>query len=356
MAILFWHATQNAVDYVDSPLLTTTPSGSPAVIGPLHTAGNQILDANGRAVVLRGIQRYGLESDGPDPNFNENDIAHAKQWGANLVRVSLGEERWLAGSCGYDPAYTTKVDNIVKWVTQLGMVAVLDLHFNAIAPCSRPGLQEMADAPNAITFWRQVAQRYRSNPLVAFELYNEPHDISDAVWRNGGPVNQAGVTFVAAGMQQLYDAVRSQAANNLVFVSGNQWATQFPSTAPLAGYNIVYGVHAYTCPANPPPTCGSSDPYDPPALLNPWVSVATRVPVMITEFGWPDRNDGRYMANVIKFAQVHGWGWVAFAWDGSTSGQFDLLADVGPDANYVPTPSGMAVLGGLLSGEPQQTR
>jgi hypothetical protein len=110
----------------------------------------------------------------------------------------------------------------------------------------------------------------------------------------------------------------------------------------------VYGVHSYTCPANPPPVCGNSDPYDAPPLLDPWVAVSARVPVMITEFGWPDRNDGRYMANVIKFAQAHGWGWVAFAWDGSTSGQFDMLADVGPGAAYQPTPTGMAVISGLL--------
>jgi hypothetical protein len=350
LAILFYGAGQGEIHYLSSPVLTTSRAGSPPVAGPLRTVGNQIVDANGRKVELRGIQRYGLEADSYNPNFDANDIAHAKQWGANFIRISLGEERWLAGSCGYDPSYMAKVDSIVRWVTQLGMVALLDLHFNTVTPCSKPGLQEMADAPNAITFWRQVAARYASDPLVAFDLYNEPHGIPDAIWRNGGLVHQGNVTFLAAGMQQLYDAVRGVGASNLVFVSGNQWATKFPGDALINGHNLVYAVHAYTCPQASPPSCSSPDPYDPPQLLNSWVGPSATVPVVITEFGWPDRNDGRYITNVINFAHQHGWGWSVFAWDGNTAGQFDLLADVGPGANYEPSPAGMAVIAGLVSG------
>jgi hypothetical protein len=347
LAILFFGVVQGEVHYLDAPLLTTTQSAASPVDGPLRTVGNQILDAKGHKVQLRGIQRYGLEADGYNPNFDQNDIAHAKQWGANFIRISLGEERWVAGSCGYDPSYVSKVDSIVRWVTQLRMVALLDLHFNTITPCSKPGLQKMADAPGATTFWRQVAERYGSNPLVAFDLYNEPHDIPDAIWRNGGPVNQGGVTFVAAGMQQLYDAVRGVGASNLVFVSGNQWATRFPGDALINGYNVVYAVHAYTCPQTPPPRCSSPDPYNAPQLLSSWVGPSATAPVVLTEFGWPDPKDGRYISNVINFADEHGWGWGVFAWDGNTGGQFDLLADVGPGANYEPSPAGMAVIAGL---------
>jgi aryl-phospho-beta-D-glucosidase BglC (GH1 family) len=228
------------------------------------------------------------------------------------------------------------------------MLAMLDLHFNSVIPCSTPGLQEMADAPSALTFWQEVARRYGPNPLVGFDLYNEPHDISDAVWRNGGAATHAGVPFIAAGMQQLYDAVRSQGASNLVFVSGNHWGSTVPDAAPLAGFNVVYAVHAYTCPVSLPPECDSPTPLDPSSLLGPWVSLSSHVPVVITEFGWPDPNDGRYITNVVKFAEAHGWGWTAFAWDGTTSGKFDLLADVGPGASYRPTPAGIAVLSGLL--------
>jgi hypothetical protein len=227
------------------------------------------------------------------------------------------------------------------------MVALLDLHFNTISSCGYAGQHVMADAPNSINFWSQVAARYEANPLVAFDLYNEPHDISDLVWRYGGNVTENGTSFEAAGMQQLYSAVRGQGASNLVFVSGNDWANRVPATAPLSGYNIVYGVHAYTCPETAPPGCTTPNPYDPSSILGSWVVPSWYYPVMVTEFGWPDQNDGRYITNVVNYARSHGWGWDVFAWDGTTSGQFNLLADVGPGSSYEAKPTGMAVLTGL---------
>jgi hypothetical protein len=203
----------------------------------------------------------------------------------------------------------------------------------------------MADSPSSVTFWKQVAARYKSNPLVAFDLYNEPHDISSSVWLKGGQVTENGTTFTAAGMQQLYNAVRSQGASNLVFASGNNWANTFPPL--LSGYNVVYAVHAYTCPTAPPPTCTTPNPYDPSSILGSWVSPSGSHPVMVTEFGWPDAGNGRYIASVVNYAESHGWGWNVFAWDGTSTGLFTLLAEVGPGAAYEPKPSGMSAITGF---------
>ena len=93
------------------------------------------------------------------------------------------------------------------------MVVILDLHWsdqgNMGGSC---GQQTMADL-NSVTFWdqvssyestttliAQVSQRYANNPLVLFELYNEPHDVSWDIWRNGGSAS-----FTVAGMQTLYN-------------------------------------------------------------------------------------------------------------------------------------------------------
>jgi aryl-phospho-beta-D-glucosidase BglC (GH1 family) len=310
----------------------------------LHTSGNRIYDGNNNPVVFLGLNRYGLQSN-DTTNLTADDVSHAKQWGANFLRVSLGEQLWLSNSCHYDPTYASKVDSVVNWITSRGMVAMLDLHFNAISPCGFAGQHDMADSPNSIDFWKQLAARYKANPLVAFDLYNEPNHISNPVWLNGGQVTEDGVTFQAAGMQQMYDAARGEGANNLVFASGRDWGETFPPL--LSGYNIVYANHSYTCPQVAPPNCTAPNPYDPPPLLGNWVSPSQFVPVMVTEFGWPDKDDGRYIANVVAYAENHGWGWAVFAWDGTTKGKFDLLADVGPGSAYDPTASGKAVVSGL---------
>jgi hypothetical protein len=183
---------------------------------------------------------------------------------------------------------------------------------------------------------------------VVFDLYNEPHNVADQVWLNGGTAWNGLVPYGVAGMQQLYSSVRATGANNLVIVSGNNWANSLPSTL-VSGSNIAYGVHVYTCPQAPPPSssCSGSNPYDPSPMLQPWVAPSATVPVIVSEFGWPTNSNSTYNAAVIAFAQAHGWGWNAFAW--SLNAPWGLLATDPAGGPYEPAVSGMPVLAALAA-------
>ena len=74
------------------------------------------------------------------------------------------------------------------------------------------------------------------------------------------------------------------------------------------------------------------------------------MPVAVTEFGWPNPADGRYMTAVIQYAAAHGWGWTAFTWGDASWGPFSLLANAGPGRAYEPRPTGEAVLAGFPGG------
>ena len=289
------------------------------------------------------------------PTLSPSDTAavdEAKVWGANMVRVALGEQFWLSNSCSFSPAYASAVDELVHQITSLGMVAVLDLHFNTIVPCTAGAPQMMADDPGSVSFWQSVAARYAANPLVAYDLYNEPHDISDAVWLNGGTVVSGVVPFHAAGMQQLYDAVRGTGAQNLVVVSGNNWGNTLPTTR-VAGSNVAYGVHDYSCPNAPPPSCATPDPDNASTILASWVQPSASVPVIVSEFGWPGQDTGTFIGNVIAFATSHGWSWNAFAFDGVapfgllTAGPGGSGGSAAAGAFLEPSASGMPVLAAL---------
>jgi hypothetical protein len=343
LVVTFNGVPAGSAHVIDNASLLALHGGSRNVVGPLHTSGNRILDAAGHTVILRGFTRSGLEGvDTPPPT--DDDIAHAKQWGANFIRLPLGEQFWLSTSCYYRAKYAQQVDDAVRMVTSRGMVALLVLHWNTITSCGSYGQQPMADYPNAITFWQQVASRYKNNPLVAFDLYNEPHHITDAQWHDGGTMTWKGDKFRAAGMQQMYGAVRGTGANNLVFVSGKSWANLWPTTAPLTGRNIVYAVHVYTCPTSVPPDCDNAEPYDPSQFLRYWTQPGRTYPVVVSEFGWPNPADAAYMRNVIAYAEQHGWGWSAYTWGNVTWGPFSLLADAGPGRSYQPRPTGSVVL------------
>jgi hypothetical protein len=331
---VFYETAMNELHFVDSASITATTFSPTPIKGPFHTTGNRIYGSNGARITFRGIHRDGSQL--AYPRFpSDAEIAQARGWGANFVRVPLNEALWI-NTCTEKPtnkaSYPGLVDGEVRQITSRGMVALLDLHFSVAKPCTASKQQKMADAAFAPTFWARVAARYKANPFVAFDLYNEPHDISDSVWLNGGAVSYGSTTFKAAGMQKLYNAVRGQGAKNLVFISGNNWAAR-PPAKPVTGSNIVYAVHAYT--------------WDPGALFKNWTTLAANSPVMVTEFGFPDpTSDGAANWKVIRAAEAKGWGWDAFTWDGSAGGTFGLLSSMG--STYEPSPAGMPVLAGLL--------
>ncbi|MGB8651456.1 MAG: cellulase family glycosylhydrolase, partial [Mycobacteriales bacterium] len=323
-------AAPGEAHYLSAPRLTAVAGGSAPLSGPLRTAGNKVLDRNGRQVVLRGINRSGLFDTASPGGLTTYDLSRIKAWGGNVVRLTLGQQVWLPGCPTYDPSYRLAVDRAVDVINDLGMLAVLDLQWSA-PTCRDAGLNPMPDAGSR-TFWKQVSARYANRPLVAFDLFNEPHDVSDATWLNGGPARTAsGVRYRAVGMRALYDTVRASGARNLVLVGGLSYASTWPSTAPLRGTtNVVYAVHAYNCDRPWRCTHGTGirwllDRFDTPGRTNP---------VMVTEFGWPDATTPQAQAfntNVIDYAEAQGWGWLAWAWDvdGScrTTTWFDLLAD-----------------------------
>lgn len=348
LGLIVYNALAGSIVVLDNAWIEQVDvTTAPSVVGPLSTSGNRILQANGTPLVPRGVVLNGLETSPTASTVTEQAVIQAKAWGANIVRVPLGEQFWLSSNCDYSPGYQAEVSQVVNWITSLGMVALLDLHTNTVLGCEAGGPHNMADEAQSPTFWSQVAAQYASNPLVAFDLYNEPHDISGQVWLDGGTTIDTYAPFAVyqtAGMQQLYNAVRAAGAQNLVFISGLNWANDPPSQL-VSGSDIVYAVHAYTCPDAAPPACGSPTPYDPSSLLKPWVSFSANQPVEITEFGWPSQYDGTYAANLISEARTQGWGWIAFAWEDTPyPAAWDITERWSPNTPAEPAPSGIPVL------------
>src|SRR6266550_456435 len=88
---------------------------------------------------------------------------------------------------------------------------------------ARPGTD--AEPRSHPEFWRQVGTAFKGNDRVVFDLFNEPFPDSNAdtpeawrCWRDGGTCR--GMSFQAAGMQELVDAVRVTGATNVIIVGG----------------------------------------------------------------------------------------------------------------------------------------
>ena len=217
------------------PARAATPAG-------LHVVDAQLIDATGQAIRLLGINRAGTEYacmqgwgifDGP---YDAASIAAMRTWGINAVRVPLNEQCWLGVEGVPDTlggaAYQRAIRGWVDALRLAGLYVILDLHWAAPAGTRADKLLPMPDRDYAPTFWREVATAYRDDSAVLFDLFNEPYpdnnrDTEEAwrCWRDGGIC--AGVAYQAAGMQELIDAVRGVGAENVILLSGIQYANAF---------------------------------------------------------------------------------------------------------------------------------
>jgi hypothetical protein len=303
----------------------STPTGCAATgehvaPGGYYVKGNTVCTALGKAHLFHGVDRPSLEWSPIGQNLSAPDFQLMASWQANVVRIALNQDFWLAGSSAtpnklYDAGYPYLVDSAVNWAESAGMDVILDLHWSdtgVLGGCDPMGncQQSMADV-NSITFWTEVATRYKDDGRVLFELYNEPHDVTWDVWKGGG---SSGKGWTAVGMQQLYSAVRAAGADNLVVIGGLNYAFDLsgvPSNR-IEGYNILYATHPYNESGKGPASWDRS-----------WGFLTATDPVVVTEFGDSSMvtTDGgvsacasAYSQELITYADAHGASWTAWAW------------------------------------------
>jgi endoglucanase len=213
----------------------------------LHVSGNRLISANGRLVVLHGVDRSGTEYQcvagngifaGPS---NQTSITAMKSWGINAVRVPLNEACWNGESyvrVAYRGAnYRQAIEAYVNLLNANGLVVILDSHWTdglyeghqsgcrwAKAFCQKP----MPDKAGSIPFWTSVATTFKDNGSVIFDLFNEPYPdqalstrtAAWECWLKGGPACSYGIPYTSAGMQTLVNTVRATGATNVIMLGG----------------------------------------------------------------------------------------------------------------------------------------
>ncbi|KAF5985557.1 endoglucanase EG-II [Fusarium coicis] len=151
-----------------------------------------------------------------------NTVEDYKSWhdkGFNLFRIAMAWQHVqtsLGGSL--NETNMEAVDKLVKAITDDGGQAILDIHNYARWYCAVIDQPEMSFLNPNITvtndhfadLWTRLAERYKSNPKVIFQLMNEPHDLDITKW---GATNQAAIL-----------AIRNVTDKQKILVSGTQFA------------------------------------------------------------------------------------------------------------------------------------
>ena len=301
--------------------------------GGYYVDGRTIYTVDHQPHAFHGLDRPSLEWNRTGEQLSAADYALMASWKANVVRISLNQGFWLAGSSVYFSGYAGIVDQNVRWAHEAGMDVILDLHWSDRGDYARtPDQQTMADA-HSVTFWSEVAARYKDDGRVLFELYNEPHDVTWDVWQKGGQTSDG---FAAVGMQKLHDAVRATGAQNLVLVGGLSFAFDLSGvrTHRIEGYNIVYVTHPYDSPAKQATTWDTAFGY-----------LTATDPVMATEFGNLRDCGTSYYSQFLAYASQKKMSWSGWAWFVSGCTFPSLIADW----SGTPTASGQLVKAALAS-------
>ncbi len=329
-----------------APATTPTVIAAAPAVTDLHVVGNQIKNGTGETVRLRGVNRSGMEYacvqgwgifDGP---HDAASVAAIAAWGANVVRIPVNEQCWL-GINGVPAAYgganyQRALADYIGVINAQGLVAIIDLHWAAPGTTPANAQTPIPDRDHAAPFWTQVANAYKGNGAVLFDLFNEPSPDNNQdtaatwrCWRDGG--NCSGVGYQTAGMQELVNAVRCTGATNVIVLGGvayashlSQWLT-YRLTDPTG--NLAAAWHIYNFSG-----CNTEACWD--AEAGP---VAAQVPLIGGEIG-QNNCAHDFIDRLMDWHDAHGAGYLGWTWNTWDCGSGPALI-----SNYDGTPTNFGV-------------
>ncbi len=189
--------------------------------GQLRVEGTQLVDSKGAPVQLRGVS-MGWHNMWPR-FYNQGTVDRLTgDWGADLVRCSVGVAHLDSGfDCDSVAAYAV-VDSIVQGAVRNGAYVLVDFH-------SHPN--KLADAKR---FFTHVAGKYGHLPNIIYEIWNEPTEV---------PWSECKVYA-----EELIPVIRALDPDGIVVVPTPRWDQEVDKAAddPITGVpGLLYSLHYY---------------------------------------------------------------------------------------------------------------
>jgi aryl-phospho-beta-D-glucosidase BglC (GH1 family) len=247
--------------------------------GFVHTSGADVVDGNGKPLMLRGtnlgnwlepegymfhfdggpqspseIEALTRELIGPqkaeafwkqwrETYITEADIDRIAKMGFNHVRVPF---HWKFFATD-DAEGFRHIDQLVQWARKDGVYIVLDLHCapggqtgtNIDDSDGYPWLYTDAEAQaQTIAVWKRIAKHYANEPMVlGYDLLNEPIPHFPQLQQYNKDLEPL--------FKKLVAAVREVDKNHIVILGGAQWDSNFSVFGPPFDKNVMYTFHKY---------------------------------------------------------------------------------------------------------------
>ena len=272
--------------------------------GRFQVKGNKILDPNGHSFVVRGVDAiYGTFAGGDQSGFGKTnlqnvvrDLANLKVAGINLIRIDVSPAQFTGQN------QQSQLDTVVRDVTSLGLVAVID--------------NNDWNDPAAEAHWLQAeANHYQSNALIWFNTGNEPFC---------GGVNCDNWSYWQTIEKQWIQAIRDGGNSNPIIINCIHWSWDCSQVGsyPLGDMNLIYGAHRYSDGHD---SFNTSEQQESDRF---WGNLATQFPIIVDEVGanynpdaqleW-DQGFMSYLVNWVKTRQGDGVIGFVYRWSDANS-------------------------------------
>lgn len=163
--------------------------------------------------------------------YTKEDFENIQGLGCDVIRLPINLHFMTDGAPDYtlDPLFLSFLDEAVNWAEELGLHLILDNHTFDPAEDTDPNIGEVLEK-----VWIQMATHFkdRSN-LIYYEVLNEPHGISDALWNSI--------------QQEIVTAIRMVDTKHTIVIGPASW-NSYNNLAAMPIYeddNLLYTFHFY---------------------------------------------------------------------------------------------------------------
>jgi endoglycosylceramidase len=353
-------------------LTAALPASARAAADPLAVRGARLVDGQGRAVVLHGVNVvYKLAPYTPD--FTRADARRLRGWGMNAIRLGVSWRALEPARGTIDAAYVARVRKLVRLAGAEGLWVLVDMHQDlwaerfggngapdwATLDDAQPfvaspfpfGYLQPAVGRSFTSFWTnrdairsEYVRAYAAlakvlapeSAVVGYDALNEPSCELTVAPCGVPPQPAAAASYLEPFYRELIPALKRADANTPTFYE--DWLTTdfgYPFAVHLASPNQGLSYHVYCGQPIRPDPCPTQETQ---ALANGVRNAAgNHAAALVTEFGATDKLD--ILRRVADGADAVGVGWLY--WQYKTYGDpTTSAAGEGPDAESLVTPAG----------------
>jgi mannan endo-1,4-beta-mannosidase len=259
----------------------------------LRVSGTRVVEANGSAFVMRGVNHPHVWFQGQTRAF-----ADIKSLGANTVRVVLGTgKRW-------GPSSAADVANVIALCKQNRLICVLEAH-DTTGWGDQLGAATLDDAAN---YWIGLADVLKGQEnYVVVNLGNEPFGANLLVsWAWTNATKNAVKRLRGAGLQHLLMVDAPMWGQDWLNIMRDNAASVLNADPQ---HNTLFSVHMYGV-------------YNTAAKVNAYFDAfrSAGLPLVVGEFGDKHSDGDPDEDTIMAQSQARGIGYLGWSWSGNGGG------------------------------------